>query len=277
MLIERYEVTLEVHSEQDPLWKSPARGSLMHGLLMRNVRADSLHDGASNLRPYTQYLSAISYRQYLWTINTLHRERAASLIDWLDNIPQNLYLEHYDLSLKVTGFRQAASISYSDFIEKALGDVPPKFAEFELNTPLAFKKAGQQSYWLWPEARLIAQSALNRWNTFATASRFDDVEILEDISTNVLPLSFNLRTQKVAMDGIVFAGVVGNIGFRVQKNTAVRQVFHLCGLYSEFSGLGVKTAMGLGSVVYDKSRQRDQGIISAYRNTQEGVASASAQ
>src|SRR5438105_204493 len=101
MLIERYEIKLEVQAEQDPLWKSPARGALMHGLLLRNVGSDALHGGTSTLRPYSQYLKALDYRQYLWVINTLDRSAAAPILKWLEALPGELYLEHYDTMLQV--------------------------------------------------------------------------------------------------------------------------------------------------------------------------------
>lgn len=250
MLIERYEIALEVESEQDPLWKSPARGALMHGVLMEQVAADSLHEGASSFRPYTQYLRSVGYRKYVWTINTLERSQASPILEWLEDLPKELYLSHYDTHLSVIDARLVKSISYSDFMQDLLASIAPKFAALELVTPLAFKRAGQQNYCLWPEPRLIAQSALNRWNAFGSVAKFDDPSILEDVATKVQPNSFSLDTKRVAMDGTTFAGTTGKVSFYIQNAPEVRQVFNLSCAYAEYCGLGMKTAMGLGAVIY---------------------------
>ena len=246
-MIERYEILLEVQSEQDPLWRSPARGTLMHGLLLNEVKSDSLHTGGSAVRPYTQHLQALSTGRYVWTINTLS-EAAAPLANWLESAPTDLYLEHYDLHLSIAEIKKVASFQYGDFMEAAFEDLPAKYMTFEILTPMVFKKAGQANVWQWPEARLMVQSALTRWNAFAETEKLDDPQILEDIATAVQPFSFKVQSQHVSMDGINFAGTVGKISFVVQNRTEVRQLLNLAGKYSEFCGLGAKTAMGLGAV-----------------------------
>lgn len=75
----------------------------MHGVLMSNVRADSLHSGVSSLRPYTQHLSGLEYGRYLWTVNVLCRDSAAPLVNWLEEMPDELFMRHYDLPLGVAG------------------------------------------------------------------------------------------------------------------------------------------------------------------------------
>lgn len=246
-MIERYEILLEVQSEQDPLWRSPARGTLMHGLIMREVCADSLHAGASSVRPYTQHLQALSPGRYVWTINTLG-DAAAPLAEWITSGPEKLFLEHYDLELHVGEIKKVFSNSYSEFMDIAFEQMPPKYVTFEIITPMVFKKSGQSNVWQWPEARLMVQSALTRWNSFAQTEKLDDPQILEDIASKVQPSSFQVKSQHVSMDGVNFAGTVGKISFVVQNRTEVRQVLNLAGKYSEFCGLGAKTAMGLGAV-----------------------------
>lgn len=178
-MIERYEILLELQSEQDPLWRSPARGTLMHGLLLNQVGDASLHARGS-VRPYTQHLQALSAGRYVWTINTL-ADSAAPLRKWIESGPAELFLEHYDLRLSVAEIKQVYSSSYAEFMEKAFDELPPKFVTFELLTPMVFKKSGQSNVWQWPEARLMVQSSLMRWNAFADTEKLDDPQILDDI------------------------------------------------------------------------------------------------
>lgn len=265
MLIERYEILLEIESEQDPLWKSPARGALMHGLLMNNVSADSLHVGGSTPRPYTQYLKPLEYRKYLWIINTLERSQASPILNWLENLPNELHLEHYDTILRVVETNLVRSVSYSDFMQQLLAELPPKFVGLEFVTPLAFKRAAQQNYSPWPEPRLIAQSALNRWNAFGSAAKFDDPAVLDDVASMVQPGSFALETRHVAMDGTNLSGTIGRVSFHIRNVAPVRQVFSLSCAYAEYCGLGVKTAMGLGAVMYHPNQVSAQSGTAGLR------------
>lgn len=247
-MIERYEILLEVQSDQDPLWRSPARGTLMHGLLMTEIKSDTLHDNKS-MRPYTQHMQALSAGRYVWTINTLGAA-AEPLHAWIESMPQQLHLDHYDLTLAPCEVNKVFSCTYEEFMAKSLDELPPKYVTFELLTPMVFKKSGQSNVWQWPEARLMIQSALTRWNTFAGTEKLDDPQILEDVAAKVQPFSFQVQSQHVSMDGVNFAGTVGKISFVIQNRAEVRQVVNLAGTYAEFCGFGAKTAMGLGAVKY---------------------------
>ncbi len=267
-MIERYEILLEVQSEQDPLWRSPARGTLMHGMLMHEVHAESLHTGGASVRPYTQHLQALSPGRYVWTVNTLG-SAAAPLSCWIENIPRDLYLEHYDLKLAVGEVNKVFTSSYCDFMETAFEELPPKYVTFEIITPMVFKKSGQANVWQWPEARLMVQSSLSRWNAFAETQKLDDPQILDDIVSKVQPFSFQVQSQHVSMDGVNFAGTVGKISFVIQNRTEVRQLLNLAGKYSEFCGLGAKTAMGLGAVRYLASEVSRPTRQRRWRNSEE--------
>lgn len=267
-MIERYEILLEVQSEQDPLWRSPARGTLMHGLIMSQVRSEVLHSAKSMSRPYTQHLQALSPGRYVWTVNTLG-EDANALTEWLTSGPDSLFLEHYNLNLQVGEVKKVFSQSYSDFMQESFEQMPPKYVTFEIVTPMVFKKAGQSNVWQWPEARLIVQSALSRWNTFAGTAKLDDPQILEDVVSKVQPFSFQVKSQHVSMDGINFAGTVGKISFVVQNRTEVRQVLNLAGRYAEFCGLGAKTAMGLGAVRFLASEAARPAKQRSWREAEE--------
>ena len=260
MQIERYELTLEIDDADRKLFHSPARGALMHGLLMRAVASDDIHSQSNAPRLFSQYLSGGNDTQRIWTINLLH-EKAAPIKQWLHNLKSeveengpssgstHLYLEHYDCAVKVNNVVLSRQLSYQDLFSETMNELPPKFSTFNLLTPTIFKRAGQEQPHPYPEARLMVQSALSRWNAFSDCAKFEEPEILDDIARHVSVFSFKLNSQHVAMDKIDFAGSTGSLSFIVKKSE-IRQIMDLCGRYAEFCGLGAKTAMGLGAVKY---------------------------
>lgn len=266
MQLERYELTLETNDEDRRIFHSPARGALLHGLLMREIGNVELHAPTNSPRPFSQYLSReTESSKRVWTINLLH-EKAYALREWILELQAraekessaHLHIEHYDSSIKVSRVQLTDSVSYEELFDASLTNLPPKFSTFDFITPLIFKKAGQQTPHPFPEARLIVQSALSRWNAFSDCAKFEEPEILEEISRHVSLFSFRLRSQHVAMDRIDFVGSVGALSFVVHR-FELRQIFDLCGRYAEFCGIGAKTAMGLGATKYLPQELKREG------------------
>lgn len=261
MQIERYQLTLEVKDRDMRLFHSPARGALLHGLLMRSIGSADFHSTGKTPRPFSQHLCNGGEQKHIWTINLLH-ETAAPLKEWLEQLRDllsgpaikredalQLHIEHYDCSVRVCKVEQKEQVSYEELFASSLNTLPPKFVSFNFLTPLVFKRAGQESPHPFPEPRLIVQSALSRWNAFSDCAKFEEKDILDEINRFTSIFSFKLNSQHVAMDKIDFAGATGLISYVVHRSE-LRQIFDLCGRYSEFSGLGAKTAMGLGATKY---------------------------
>ncbi len=268
MQLERYQVTLDINQEDKRLFHSPARGALLHGLLMRESGGTKLHGQTNAPRPFSQYLGSGNESTRIWTINLLH-DKAQALKEWILKLkeqsetaesPTQLYIEHYDCSVKVSKVELTASLSYEKLFDESISNLAPKFSTFDILTPVIFKKAGQEVPHPFPEARLIVQSALSRWNAFSDCAKFEEPEILEEISKHVSIFSFRLKSQHVAMDKIDFAGSVGALSFVVHRSE-LRQIFDLCGRYVEFCGLGAKTAMGLGASKYTAQELKKESQI----------------
>ncbi|MBX9690322.1 MAG: CRISPR system precrRNA processing endoribonuclease RAMP protein Cas6 [Candidatus Obscuribacterales bacterium] len=264
MLIEKYEMKILLDSENDPLKRSPARGALMHGVLMQALQDSSLHQD-SRLRPYSQNLVYQSPGEYKWTINVLNDAAAASVSSWLLSNPSSICIEHYELELQISKIEKCASLTYVEFLEQALSALPPKYASFEFLSPFFFKKARSKMPHPYPEARLILQNALAKWNEFSDAGRFAEPEILEEASQHISLQFFRLHSKRIDMDGIKFSAAEGSVSFKIQK-TELRQLMHLAGKYAEFAGLGAKTALGLGAVRYTASLLRRHENASSESN-----------
>lgn len=250
MKIEKYELKILVDQECDPMRKSPARGALMHGVLMQALAAQEheLHKG-SMLRPYSQNIIWQAPGSYVWTINLLEEERTQAIRKFLDSRPGNLHVEHYELDLEINSIELKTCSSYSSLFEETLEDLAPKYANFDFLTPLVFKKAGNKSPWPYPEARSILASVLQKWNQFSDSVKFEDPQIIEEAALHISPHSFRIQSQRVEMDGSRFAGAIGSAAFHIEKDE-LRQIMNLAGRFAEFSGIGAKTAMGLGAVKY---------------------------
>ncbi|MBX9722173.1 MAG: CRISPR system precrRNA processing endoribonuclease RAMP protein Cas6 [Candidatus Obscuribacterales bacterium] len=251
MKIEKYVLNLHVDEDRDPFLKSPSRGALMHGVLMNSIDSSSLHQGSAP-RPFSQNLLWNSPGEYLWTINLLHEEGCSSIKHWLERVPSCIEIEHYESQMEVRNVSCVLSTCYEQLLAEVFAELPPKYVTFDFLSPLIFKKAGVKSPWPYPEARMILQSVLGRWNQFSDVANFGDETIFEDAAQQIAPHSLRIHTQRVSMDATSFAGAIGTASFLVLKSE-LRQLMNLAGRFAEFSGVGAKTAMGLGAVRFEAS------------------------
>lgn len=254
-LLEKYELNLKLPDlSRDPLLKSAAKGAVMHGVLFSELNkagleTDELHSKTSRFRPYTQTLSFSSCGNYKWTINLLCQKQSKTIKSWLESGSiSSLFIEKYDLNLDLVSI-ESESKTYESLFDEAISALPPKYASFSFLSPLIFKKSGFASSYPFPEARLIMQSILSRWNEYSDIAAFADKEILDHANQSVKVQSFKLNSVPVDMDSQRLVAANGFVAFMIEANE-YRQLMHLCGLYSKYCGIGAKTAMGLGAVSY---------------------------
>ncbi len=249
MQIFQYKLVLSCDKNKtDFFYKSPARGTIMHGILLNLIKQNNLHDGVSLVRPYTQYVVPGSYGVYNWYINILDSIKGESIINWIESKPESLYSNHYEMALQVSNIELVEKNTYIDILSKSFNVLPPKYVSFDFLTPVIFKKSRVNGYWNWPDTKALTQSVLNKWNSFTDTEKFDSEEILNDLNNCSRILNFNLKSKKVSMDGINIQGTTGNMNLSLNGERHIRSLYNMIGMYSNYCGIGAKTAMGLGAV-----------------------------
>lgn len=135
--------------------------------------------------------------------------------------------------------------SFSSF-ENVISEASPNNSiELEFITPTSFKRNEIQA--VFPEAGLVFSSLLNRWNTFS------DRKIAEDC-INLFPSikvsRYNLTTELINFSKYKMLGFTGRVEYEMPKgapDTFLREMNALAS-FATYSGVGVKTSMGMGQV-----------------------------
>ena len=98
---------------------------------------------SESIRPYSQNIS-YSDERIFWTICTLTENAKANMSDMLlDDGFQSLYLEHKDITLKVTDKKIISQITYNDLFKKVyLENNYQNYETYKFYTPTAFKSDG---------------------------------------------------------------------------------------------------------------------------------------
>ena len=127
---------------------------------------------------------------------------------------------------------------------------PPRKLTLRFVSPTAFRSGGRNM--LFPLPRLVWQSADRAWSA---VSRVDFGRHLHRLAEEDIHASrFALSTRILHFDRSRQVGVVGRCEYILcGTHEDLCRAFHLLARFSEFSGLGMKTTMGMGQVRFGEA------------------------
>lgn len=244
-MIKQYLFLLEGIDEAPPL--SFHSGSLLHGALLEQMPpevANALHQTA--LRPYSQYLYLEQKSgQSFWVLNTLTAEIdaiiATILTEWSTNA---LFLQGKKASYRLHK-KGEVTFSYAELTEKfLLSSEPMRYANVQIISPTAFKSAGDYLFFPTPEHFLY--SVWQKWNCFSDADIFDDKALFKLLSTNLKLIDYRLHSLRYPLEKTRIPAFCGSLSWQLRGSDICKRLNSLLFCYSHFTGIGIKTALGMG-------------------------------
>jgi len=227
-------------------------GSLFHGWLVEHVSpefADKMHNQGP--KPYSQHLIRRKGTA-VWRINTLNKDAYdAVILNLLQNPPEGIYLKGKGALFKVNKMEPGPVFhSYKEladyyYLEKSLN----RTIRIKTSSPVSFRS--DERYQIFPQVHFIFQSLINRWNLFADAVSMEDKETLLSLVKNTRISSYNLRSNVFHLEGVRIPCFSGLMELKVSGPEALARLVGLLIAFGEFSGLGIKTALGMGGIVID--------------------------
>ena len=121
-----------------------------------------------------------------------------------------------------------------------------KYFRIEFLTPTAFKQRGR--FVIWPDVRLVYQSLMNKYSAILSETDMYDEETLEQLVESSELAEYRLRSVKFPMEGIVIPAFCGTITIRMRGTNTMARYLRMLLRFGEYSGVGIKTAMGMGAV-----------------------------
>ena len=244
----------------------PYLSSMLQGVLMENIDpsfADVLH--RTGAHPYSQYVLTEG-NDIRWTVNALSEEAERMIIRPLkEHLLKDIYLEHREETLSVTDI-QEESISYDELVQKYYFGTGSKFLTIQFLTPTAFKQAGK--YCIFPTGRLIFQSLMMRYDAGSESTRIFSDELLEEFEQYTEITDYRLQSVRYSMEGVRIPSFIGRCTFRFHGPQQFANTAHMLAQFGKYSGIGIKTGMGMGAMtVID---DRDRSSKSSFRQKTAG-------
>lgn len=230
-------------------WPVASMGSLFHGWLMEKVPgsyAEELH--RPGLKPFSQYLD-IKPGRVIWRISTLNEEAYRNIaLPLLENPPREVDVKAKNLAFPVAQITAGKSLSsYKELADYCYtGAQPARKLVFRTATPAAFRSGGQ--YLIFPSEFHVMQSLITRWNAFADAVSLEDDQILPALAQGLMIIRYRLESRLFHLEGTKIPGFAGEWEMRIKGPDPLQRLAAMLGMYAEFTGIGIKTSLGMGGV-----------------------------
>lgn len=223
-------------------------GSVFHGALMEGIASEAAAQfHQQTMRPYSQCLYwNKETEQAVWRIGTLNDYAYEQIIIPLQKA-QALRLRSKGYAVQLGKMQSLRSVSpdelASQFIEAPKA---PSAITWESLSVISFKSHGK--YIIWPDCRFLYQSLQNRWNFFNQEMHFEDAHFLDALSDASLLTKYRLQSKIFFLEKTAVPGCVGSIQCRLHGFDMLKRIAGLMASFAEFSGIGIKTALGMGAV-----------------------------
>lgn len=230
--------------------------SSFHGALMERISpdyADLLHE--SRLHPYTQHLERHADGWH-WIVTTLDQQATEQIIDKALVPMTDLELTKHQIKVHVENKR------YQELSERELTfsfyeGQSDRYITIAFLTPTAFKNNGR--YQNYPDIRSIYSNLMNKYDVASDKESMRDEDTLDQLVENTNVFKYALRSTLFSIEGVRIPAFLGEMTFRIDGTQTMCNFANMLFRFGEYSGVGIKTALGMGAIGRVEGRRRNNG------------------
>ena len=220
------------------------QSSNLQGVIMEHIEeeyAETLHQ--SNLKPYSQCVVKQDDKR-IWYIRTVTQEAYKKMIIPLSQLNE---FEIKNGQIHVNIVRRNFETRAENELLKEFYEIPAnRFLNLTFQTPTAFKSNGK--YVFYPDIRMIYQSLMMKYTASSEEMDMIDEDTLEQLTQNSEIVRYHLRSMSFPLEGVNIPGFVGSIRLKIKGTDTMARYARMLMKYGQYSGVGIKTAMGMGAI-----------------------------
>lgn len=247
-MLTKFDIILECEKD----FANRNMGSLFHGALMELLPTDyveKLHE--NTLKPFSQHILPCE-DGIKWTLCGLNDEAAGYINTSLMSGIDTINLKNKDRKFNILS-RSMSSISYKSFIDKTYFGEPSDFIKIFFNTPTSFKIDGR--YIIYPDIASIYKNLIRKFDAFSTEFSLYDEDTIENLINHSTITSYKLQSTSYSMESIKIPSYTGWITVKISASQQLSNLAKLLLCFGEYSGIGIKTALGMGAVKTEEVRR----------------------
>lgn len=221
--------------------------SSFHGALMEQIEseyASELH--SSQLHPYTQHLEKRE-DEWHWVVTTLNEKAYQEIIEKKLLKLQEFKLDKHQIDLKIID-RKYTELSNRELAFNFYQNSQSPYISLRFLTPTAFKYQGR--YINYPELSYLYGNLMNKYDVADEEEPMQDEDTLEQLIQNTSISQYDLHSIAFSMEGIRIPAFMGTMTLRIHGTQTMCNFANMLFQFSEYSGIGIKTALGMGAVRY---------------------------
>lgn len=242
-MLAELKMSLEADSEEFGCYQS----SNLQGVLMERLDPDYaalLHQ--QGLNPYSQFLYHEKGQGLTWVVRTVTREAYEEIVlpllsqdfSSFEVRKKNIHVKIMEKSLKTLKTQSLMDDFYA-------GEGSP-YMSVEFLTPAAFKQNGR--YVNYPDIRLLFKSLMNKYSASSGELEMFDSETLEQLTGETTVSRYQLRSVSFPLEGVRIPAFLGRMTLRIHGSRTMANYARLLVRFGEYSGIGIKTGMGMGAI-----------------------------
>ncbi len=222
-------------------------GSVLHGYIMERIAgyAEVLH--AYKINPYSQYVYFNKQDgSYVWRIQSLTDECYEKMLLPVKNTAfDGINLRSKEKTYAVTSVREFRPVSTDDIINKAYSGNVPGDITFRFVTPCSFHSFGKSVFW--PQSDLLVKSLINKADAFSGVE-VRDADAIKQLTEGLVMKDYSLKSTLFYLEKVKIKSFTGTAGFYINGPDMMKSLCYMLGMFAEYSGIGVKSSMGMGAV-----------------------------
>lgn len=222
------------------------KANILQSVLMDRIDseyAENLH--ISGLHPYSQ--SVVNENGInIWTVCTTNEEAYHKIIEPLcEESFSDFEIRHNDWKVSIAD-KRLYKISRKQFMDKYYFEDSEKYIKVSFITPAAFKSQGQ--YVFYPDLQLLYQSLINKYDEASVDESLKSDELTAQLVEYSTVTGYNLRSIFYNIGQNRIPAFMGNMTIRINGPQAMVNFVNMLFRFGEYSGIGIKTAIGMGSI-----------------------------
>jgi len=245
-MIKQYRISLKADNNSA---LSAISSYYMYGMLTELLEPDYasfLHE--NSFSPISQYIRINpAAGSAEWTINLLGSEAINQISPVLES-NSYFYITGCNCQLTVQDLSICLLPSDEALIgcARKLPDIAKPTMEFI--SPTSFKSYGE--YLIFPSVEHIIRNLVNRWNSYSQSYVINDEDAVVALIQGIKIAGYRLQSSHFRLKGASIPGFKGEVRFSTRLSIPIAELFKILLFFSEYSGVGIKTSLGMGATKY---------------------------
>lgn len=227
------------------------QSSNLQGVMMETIDTDYasiLHNNQTN--PYSQYVVREG-EKIIWNIRTMTESAYQNIICPLSEL-EEIKIRKKGITAKIVS-KDMQTYETRKLLDDFYQEACPRYLEVHFLTPTAFKRDGNYVYY--PDLRLIYGSLMRKYSGISADMEMVDEDTLNELCAKSEIVKYRLQTVSFPLEKVTITGFVGKIGIKVRGPETLARYIRMLFQFGEFSGVGIKTAIGMGAIRYGRKER----------------------